>query len=300
MKKLNEDINRIKQLMLVESDEQLSFDFDSDETIEPQTSTPLSLESNKFTSSYRDKVFDILKDLYGSSNWSTEGDRGPKGEGGVVNIHTVYDLLKKRGLDDYEEEGGDWSILNYFDTNPKVRGFVVLVWEKETGKKLDTEEKLEEFLTWMDNNKERLFKSGKLLNHMIKTNITSLYNGELNERKAYEEILKLLEKLPNWELSKRFLPGSSSDRKGVDIIMKNKKTGKEAKFQVKPLASMTKTDDGYKVISYNISDLEYKPVDYFVFASKDSDDVFIFKNDKSKYKVIDSKTIVFDDAPIKF
>ena len=51
MKKLNEDINRIKQLMLVESDEQLSFDFDSDETTEPQTSTPLSLESNKFTSS---------------------------------------------------------------------------------------------------------------------------------------------------------------------------------------------------------------------------------------------------------
>ena len=61
MKKLNEDINRIKQLMLVESDEQLSFDFNSDETTEPQTSTPLSLESNKFTSSYRDKVFDILK-----------------------------------------------------------------------------------------------------------------------------------------------------------------------------------------------------------------------------------------------
>lgn len=300
MKKLNEDINRIKQLMLVESDEQLSFDFNSDETTEPQTSTPLSLESNKFTSSYRDKVFDILKDLYGSSNWSTEGDRGPKGGGGVVNIHTVYDLLKQRGLDDYEEEGGDWSILNYFDTNPKVRGFVVLVWEKETGKKLDTEEKLEEFLTWMDNNKERLFKSGKLLNHMIKTNITSLYNGELNERKAYEEILKLLEKLPNWELSKRFLPGSSSDRQGIDIIMKNKITGKEAKFQVKPLVSMTKTDEGYKVISYNISGLEYKPVDYFVFASKDSDDVFIFRNNKSKYKVIDSTTIVFDDAPIKF
>jgi hypothetical protein len=109
MKKLNEDINRIKQLMLVESDEQLSFDFNSDETTEPQTSTPLSLESNKFTSSYRDKVFDILKDLYGSSNWSTEGDRGPNGGGGVVNIHTVYDLLKQRGLDDYEEEGGHKS-----------------------------------------------------------------------------------------------------------------------------------------------------------------------------------------------
>jgi len=148
MKKLNEDINRIKQLMLVESDEQLSFDFNSDETTEPQTSTPLSLESNKFTSSYRDKVFDILKDLYGSSNWSTEGDRGPNGGGGVVNIHTVYDLLKQRGLDDYEEEGGDWSILNYFDTNPKVRGFVVLVWEKETGNKLDTEEKHHFTLQW--------------------------------------------------------------------------------------------------------------------------------------------------------
>ena len=34
MKGLNENIIRIKQLMLVESDEQLTIDFDSDKTVE--------------------------------------------------------------------------------------------------------------------------------------------------------------------------------------------------------------------------------------------------------------------------
>ena len=40
MKKLNEDINRIKELMLVENDEQLTFDFNSDDTTEPEIPTP--------------------------------------------------------------------------------------------------------------------------------------------------------------------------------------------------------------------------------------------------------------------
>jgi hypothetical protein len=44
-------------------------------------------------------------------------------------------------LTDYDSEGGDWSILNYFDTNPQVRKIIVLeLYEKETGKVLDNTE----------------------------------------------------------------------------------------------------------------------------------------------------------------
>jgi hypothetical protein len=39
--------------------------------------------------------------------------------------------MREKGLDDYEEEGGDWSIMNYFDTNPKVRKYLVDLWKSE-------------------------------------------------------------------------------------------------------------------------------------------------------------------------
>ena len=132
MKKLNENINRIKELMLVENDEQLTFDFNSDDTTEPEiptpeekkTSKPISINSDEFIKKFKEKVFFILKDLY-SSNWNSDKSRGPRGGGGVVDIYTVYDLLKEKGLDDYDPEGGDWSILNYFDTNPQVRKRII-------------------------------------------------------------------------------------------------------------------------------------------------------------------------------
>ena len=61
MKGLNENIIRIKQLMLVESDEQLTIDFDSDETIEPETpiekntSKPIDINSDEFTKKFKER-----------------------------------------------------------------------------------------------------------------------------------------------------------------------------------------------------------------------------------------------------
>ena len=108
MKNLQENINRIKELMLVENDDQLSL-FSGDE------GKPININSDEFTKRFKEKVYFILKDLY-KSNWSSDRSRGPGGGGGVVGVHTVYDLLKEKGLTDYDPEGGDWSILNYFDT----------------------------------------------------------------------------------------------------------------------------------------------------------------------------------------
>ena len=292
MKELTEEIHRIKTLMLVENDNQLS--------LFTGKGTPINLNSTEFTKKFKEKVYFILKDLY-KSNWDSDRSRGPGGGGGVVNVHTVYDLLNKKGLTDYDPEGGDWSILNYFDTNPQVRRTIVGLYEKETGNIMDNTKVLDDFIKWMSKNRNKIFKNGPILDDLIEKNIESLYQGELNERKAYDYLTTLLERLPNWELKGRSVPGSKTDRSGVDFIMVNKINNKEAKFQVKPLSDSEKLPNGnYKIKSYNIGGLDKKPVDYFVFASEEKDDVLIFKNTKDKYTILDTDTIQFEEEPIQF
>lgn len=290
-KLIKENIDRIKELMLVENDDQPS--------LFSNKGKPININSDDFTKKFKEKVYYILKDLY-SSNWDSDRSRGPGGGGGVVNVHTVYDLLKKKGLDDYDPEGGDWSILNYFDTNPQVRRFIVGLYEKETGNIMDNTETMDDFIKWMSKNRNKIFKNGPILNILIEKNVESLYQGELNERKAYDYLTKIIEKIPEWKLKGRSVPGSKSDRDGVDFVMQKENSDKIAKFQVKPLTSLERVGKFYKIISYNIKNLDKKPVDYFVFASSNQEDVYVFKNDKGKYAVLDNNTIQFEEEPINF
>ena len=291
MKNLNEDINRIKTLMLLENEEQTSL-FSGE-------GKPISLNSDEFIVRFKEKVYFILKDLY-KSNWDSDRSRGPGGGGGVVNIYTVYDLLNKKGLTDYDPEGGDWSILNYFDTNPMVRRTIVGLYEKETGNVMNNTEVMEDFIKWMSKNRYKIFKKGPILDDLIQKNTESLYNGELNERKAYEYISNVLNNIEGWSLKGRSVPGSKTDRQGVDFVMVNDKSGKEGKFQVKPLNELTRVGKFYKVKSYNISNIDKKPVDYLVFAASEKDDVLIFKNNKDKYTILDKDTVQFEEPPIEF
>ena len=290
MEKLQENINRIKELMLVESDEQLSLFTGEGE--------PINLNSDEFTKRFKEKVYFILKDLY-KSNWDSDKSRGPGGGGGVVNIHTVFDLLQKKGLTDYDPEGGDWSILNYFDTNPQVRKTIVGLYEKETGNIMSNTNVMEEFIKWMSRNRNKIFKDGPILKDLIEKNVESLYQGELNERKAYDFLTNVLKNIKGWTLQGRSVPGSKNDRDGVDFVMVNE-NGDKAKFQVKPLGNFEKIKNGYKVESYNIKNLDKKPVDYFVFASSDKNDVYVFKKTEGKYTILDDKTIQFENDPILF
>ena len=299
MKSINEDITRIKKLMNLIEGEQLSLDFEDDSTEDSNTESNITIESPEFTKPFKEKVFFILKDIYGNTNWSNEKGRGTIGRGGFVNIYTVYDLMKEKGLDDYEQEGGDWSIINYFDTNPQVRKYLVNLWEKETSNSLTNEESVKDFILWMSRNRNKIFKEGPILKDLVDLNATSLMKGEMNERKAHEFLSKVVEKLPDWELSKRYLPGSTSDRSGIDIIMTNEKKQKSAKFQVKPLTSVQETKDGYLVTTYNVIGLDKKPVDYFVFASYDVDDVYVFKNIEGKYEILNKNEVLFRNKPIE-
>ena len=299
MKSINEDITRIKKLMNLIEGEQLSLDFEDDNTDDSNTESNITIESPEFTKPFKEKVFFILKDIYGNTNWSDEEGRGTRGRGGFVNIYTVYDLMKEKGLDDYEQEGGDWSIINYFDTNPQVRKYLVNLWEKETSNSLTNEDSVKDFILWMSRNRNKIFKEGPILKDLVDLNATSLMKGEMNERRAHEFLSKVVEKLPDWELSKRYLPGSTSDRSGIDIIMTNEKKQKSAKFQVKPLTSVQETKDGYLVTTYNVIGLDKKPVDYFVFASYDVDDVYVFKNIEGKYEILSKTEVLFKNKPIE-
>jgi len=291
MGNLNKNINRIKSLMLLENDNQLS--------LFTGNSKPINLNSDEFIVRFKEKMYFILKDLY-KSNWDSNRSRGPGGGGGVINIYTVYDLLQKKGLTDYDPDGGDWSILNYFDTNPQVRKTIIGLYEKETGNVIDNTEIMEDFIKWMSKNRNKIFKDGPILNDLIKKNVESLYQGELNERKAYDYLTNALKKLIGWKLKGRSVPGSKLDREGVDFVMVNDTTGREAKFQVKPLGELTQVGKFYKIKSYNIKNLDKKPVDYFVFASSSKEDVNIFKNIKNKYTILDKDNIQFEYPPIKF
>ena len=299
MKSINEDITRIKKLMNLIEGEQLSLDFEDDNTDDSNTESNITIESPEFTKPFKEKVFFILKDIYGNTNWSDQEGRGTRGRGGFVNIYTVYDLMKEKGLDDYEQEGGDWSIINYFDTNPQVRKYLVNLWEKETSNSLTNEDSVKDFILWMSRNRNKIFKEGPILKDLVDLNATSLMKGEMNERRAHEFLSKVVEKLPDWELSKRYLPGSTSDRSGIDIIMTNEKKQKSAKFQVKPLTSVQETKDGYLVTTYNVIGLDKKPVDYFVFASYDVDDVYVFKNIEGKYEILSKTEVLFKNKPIE-
>jgi len=299
MKSINEDITRIKKLMNLIEGEQLSLDFEDDTTEDTNIESNITIDSPEFTKPFKEKVFFILKDIYGNTNWSDQEGRGTRGRGGFVNIYTVFDLMKEKGLDDYEQEGGDWSIINYFDTNPQVRKYLVNLWEKETSNSLTNEDSVKDFILWMSRNRNKIFKEGPILKDLVELNATSLMRGEMNERKAHEFLSKVVEKLPDWELSKRYLPGSTSDRSGIDIIMTNEKKEKSAKFQVKPLTSIQETKDGYLVTTYNVIGLDKKPVDYFVFASYDVDDVYVFKNIEGKYEILSKTEVLFKNKPIE-
>ena len=299
MKSINEDITRIKKLMNLIEGEQLSLDFEDDNTDDTSTESDITIDSPEFTKPFKEKVFFILKDIYGNTNWSDQEGRGTRGRGGFVNIYTVFDLMKEKGLDDYEQEGGDWSIINYFDTNPQVRKYLVNLWEKETSNSLTNEDSVKDFILWMSRNRNKIFKEGPILKDLVELNATSLMKGEMNERRAHEFLSKVVEKLPDWELSKRYLPGSTSDRSGIDIIMTNEKKEKSAKFQVKPLKSVQETKDGYLVTTYNVIGLDKKPVDYFVFASYDVDDVYVFKNIEGRYEILSKTEVLFKDKPIE-
>lgn len=252
---------------------------------------------------YLKAVNNSLKNLYGnnSQTWGGVGERGSYKKGGVINLHTLNDLIsKKENITDYEIDGGDWSILNYFNTNPKVRQYILDLFQKETGEDYGTLDGEEKLSNWIFDNRDRLFKDGPILKDLVDINFNSIYRGMSNEKKAYNTVKKLFQDNPDLEIGKTNLPGSSSDIKGVDFVVIDKKKNKTFSFQAKPFTSLQQTKSNkYVVTSYNILNLDKKPVDYFIFTTEGVVGIHVFKNIPGEYEILDNKTVVFNYPPIK-
>ena len=257
---------------------------------------------------FQEVVFKSLKNIYGSDSntWTNDKTKGPGGLGGVINIYTTGDFLLGKNLINTNGDGGEWSILNYFDTNPGVRGSIMRMYEKETGISINSMEELNEFCNWVYDNRVELFTDGPKLNKFVKLNFGSFHNGFLNEDKAYKYVSNLISIDNNLSMSIINLPGSSLDRSGVDFSVTNKtkikdKDGGVSKFQAKPLNGLSNVGNVYTIDSWNVSGVEKKPVKYFIFTSHDKEGVFIFKNIKGEVKSeskTESKTVVFNYPPI--
>jgi hypothetical protein len=263
------------------------------------------INEDEIESLYKKTVFDSIKKIYGNSNqtWGGVGERGPSGQGGVINVKSLNELLRSEDSDYVDQEGHEWSIINYFDTNPKVMGYVLWNFKKEH--KLEIKGDLDKFNKWIGDNREKLFKNGYMFDHMVKLNFTSLKRGLKNEGKAIKIIEKLIGHREGDVIISNNIPGSTKDRSGVDFtIMKS--DGSKVNFQAKPLNGYEEKDGVYVISSYKIRWIENKRnIDFFIFTSHNegevSDEVYIFENRIGEFQVNtpDEHKITFNYPPVK-
>lgn len=249
---------------------------------------------------YMNSVYKSLFDLYGKDpeTWGDVGVRGKNKKGGIINIYSINELIAKKEKKFFTIDGGDWSILNYFDTNPKVTQYIIKLYTQDTGKNIETIEELNDFGSWILETGKRLFTPGPILNQLIDLNFKSLSKGIRNEKKAYDLIKNYFSKNTELQIGEPNKPGSTSDRHGVDFTFKNLETGRVYKFQAKPFSGFRKTpDDKYIISSYNVQNIKQNPVDYFIFTTDEVVGTYVFKNKVDEYE-INGDDVIFNYPPI--
>jgi len=235
---------------------------------------------------YKNAVFEALRHLFSEDKkyWDDKSGRGPSMRGGVVNLHTVGEMLKEIGI---KQDGGEWSILNYFDTNPRVRKEIIQKYLIDN--RLKQVENLDSLENWIVDNRRELFGKGELLSKYVEINKQSFLNGVKNEKKAYDFVSNEISKDSNMSISNIFLPGSPEDRRGTDFFtLKNGKIFES--YQAKPLQFYRVIQQGskqyYVVKSYNVNNLKNLNVNNFIFASHNSKSgVVVFENIKGRFSI---------------
>jgi hypothetical protein len=168
---------------------------------------------------------------------------------------------------------------------------------KMYSKPINSKEDLNEWCDWIYENRVKLFTKGPELEKFVKLNFGSFHNGFLNEDKAYKYVSDLISSDDNLSISNINLPGSSLDRSGIDFTVKNKIKRSKSNFQAKPFGELSNNGSVYTITSYNVRNVEKKPVQYLIFASKDKDEVVIFENKTGQIKST-FNSVEFDYPPI--
>ena len=213
------------------------------------------------------------------SNWGKIDDGDCQTDYGVLDIFPAV-------------QGERWSILNFFDTNPRV--YKVLTQEYiKTGNDFT----LENFKSWLDNNSNFLFgKNSQLLNKMVKENLTSFNSGSKTEDVAVQHLINMYG-IPEEDIT-AFCLGSIEDRENSRDI-KIKMGSRDVYLQVKPLIRFSehtnkKGKTRYMVYTNNMRYwYKWKPIDYIAYVANNN--MYLFPN--KGYKVSKNGVMVHHFLP---
>lgn len=218
-------------------------------------------------------IRDFLKDVY-----------KPLGKWGRIqnpenNCETGEGVI---GVYPHIEGEDEWSILNRFDTNSKVRQRMREIFTRENPTVNDNNDNL--FVEWMKNNKENLF-NGKYTEELVELNRETINKGNENEK----FVIKILQDYFGGSTEiKRFCSGDIRDtKKGMDISVK---IGNNILYvQVKPFIKIksyidaSEGDTFFQLNAYfDPSKYSEKNVDIFFFVN--GTEYVAFQNDRKKIK----------------
>jgi len=199
-----------------------------------------------------------------------------------------------------------WSIVNFFNTNPAVRGILINeyeLWLEKNRKPITFN--IDEFVEyiWLEreslfNPKTDIFKSLAKVNH-----ITWGVYGVSNEEAASKH-LKSVFKEGDYLVSDGGKPGCRGDASsGIDILVTQLKSGKKIGYQAKPLDSWSETTKGGRIIkSSELKKYDPKKVGWYIFGPNKSNhgdnvkgEFLIYKNNGERPR--DSTTMSFKGKP---
>ena len=239
---------------------------------------------------YRNQTFvaiqSALKHIY-SSNIAGKNEPTPAHiKNGFINISGTEADGTTHG----------WSIINFFNTNPVVRGILVHEYEKYVGdNNLPCRFNIYEFTDWIENNKYDIFGfNSELFNRLVKANQSTWKNGRNNEKNVVTPLQNLYG--DDWSVIYKSEPGIMEDALGgVDMSVVNNQTGEEHTYQAKPL-SMVEEQDG-KWIVHSGWLHQYPGVTHFIFGPDADGEAIAFRNEYPQQELSGNK-YVFNYPPL--
>ena len=190
----------------------------------------------------------------------------------------------------------DWSILNRFDTNSKVKDRMYQLFLESNPESTNTNE----FMNWIEDNAFDLFvEGGEYVDQLIELNKGTIDRGNKNEDYAMSVIK---EKYPHSTL-KRFCSGDLRDtKKGMDIEVTQ--GDKVFHVQVKPYVKIDKFIDEEDTIYYEVTSYydskKYveRNVQIIMFVNYDTNQYVMFNNKKSKIGEVKRNLTRFYEPPL--
>ena len=234
-----------------------------------------------------------LRDLINSQYEGCYGQQYKNGCIGKIQTKKCSTDVGILGGDYAEKKHGgtsQWSIVNRFDTNSKVKKEIYNIWLEET-------EGLTDFKTWIKEHAYDLFANeGMYLDRLAEINVGTIEVGKENENYATSIIRQIYKLNPDeegmtYELYEHCSGDINDRKKGQDIVLKIK-GGDTIYFQVKPFTNNLNHieffdggDRGYyfKVESWH-TNKKYKEenVDIILYVDRSEQKYIMFRNDYSK------------------